>query len=240
MPRLPRYNLPGQPQHVIQRGNNRDLIFRSEEDYGVYLDKLGDCCQRFDCALHAYVLMTNHVHLLMTPKGGDGIGKVMQSLGRSYVGYFNARYGRTGTLWEGRYRATPIDSEAYLLTCMRYIELNPVRAGMVSRPGDYPYSSYGGNALGAKDPLLVPHDLYQRLGNRPAEIRRAYRAMVRARLEQTTLEEIREATNKAWVLGDGRFKAKVQRLTGRRAAPKARGGDRKSEAFRETAKINRV
>ena len=240
MARLPRFDLPGQPQHVIQRGNNREAIFACDEDYAVYRSRLSEACRRFACAIHAYVLMTNHVHLLVTPRTGDGIAKLMQSLGRHYVAYFNTRTRRTGTLWEGRYRATVIDSERYLLTCMRYIELNPVRAGMTSRPGGYPYSSYGGNALGVDDPLLTPHVLYRRLGATPAEARHAYRALFRARLAEATLAEIRAATNKAWVLGDDRFKAKVQRLSGRRAAPKARGGDRKSQAFRKSAKIKGV
>ncbi len=164
----------------------------------------------------------------------------MPTLDRHYVGYLNSRTRRTGTLWEGRYRATLIESERYLLTCMRYIELNPVRAGMASRPGDYPYSSYVGNALGAQDPLLTPHALYRRLGKTAAEIRRAYRALFRRRLEEAALKDIREATNMAWALGDERFKAEVQRLTGRRAAPTARGGDQKSKAFQEIAKINRL
>ena len=240
MPRLPRFDLAGQAQHVIQRGNNREPVFAHEDDYGVYLNALGDACARFGCALHAYVLMTNHVHLLITPGDGAGLGRVMQSVGRRYVGYFNAAYGRTGTLWEGRYRATLIDSERYLLACMRYVELNPVRAGMVRRPRDYPYSSHGGNALGRGDPLITPHDLYGRLGAAPEERRRAYRALFRGRLGAETLREIREATNKAWVLGGDRFRDKVERLTQRRAAPKPRGGDRKSKAFRERQEINRV
>lgn len=150
MARQPRYVLPGQPQHVIQRGNNRDVIFVAEADYRFYLDKLKDACDRMGCEVHAYVLMTNHVHLLMTPYEENSLGRVMQSLGRRYVQYFNYRYRRTGTLWEGRYRATLIDAESYLLTCYRYIELNPVRAGMVSHPGDYPWSSYRSNALGQR------------------------------------------------------------------------------------------
>ena len=240
MPRLPRFDLAGQAQHVIQRGNNREPVFAYEEDYGVYLNALGDACARFGCALHAYVLMTNHVHLLITPEDGAGLGRVMQSVGRRYVGYFNTAYGRTGTLWEGRYRATLIDSERYLLACMRYVELNPVRAGMVRRPRDYPYSSHGGNALGRSDPLLTPHELYTQLGATPEDRCQAYRALFRGRLGEETLQEIREATNKAWVLGNDRFRDKVERLTQRRAAPKPRGGDRKSKAFRDRQQINRV
>ncbi len=240
MPRLPRFELAGQAQHVIQRGNNREPVFAHEDDYAVYLNALGDACARFGCALHAYVLMTNHVHLLMTPDGDSGLGRVMQSVGRRYVGYFNATYGRTGTLWEGRYRATLIDSERYLLACMRYIELNPVRAGMVRRSRDYPYSSHGGNALGKGDPLITPHDLYLLLGKTPEVRCQDYRALFRSKLGEETLQEIREATNKAWVLGDNRFRDRIERLTKRRSAPKLRGGDRKSKAFRERQEINRV
>ena len=155
MARLPRYVLPGQPQHVIQRGNNREPTFAEPADYVFYLQKLKIACDQQGGVIHAYVLMTNHVHLLITPTRKVGIGKVMQSLGRYYVQYFNYVYNRTGTLWEGRYKATLLNSEDYLLTCMRYIELNPVRAGMVDHPAAYPYSSYAANARGATDPLVT-------------------------------------------------------------------------------------
>jgi len=135
MPRQPRFTIPGQPQHVIIRGNNRDPIFYADEDYGFYLEKLRKACEKHHCDVHAYVLMTNHVHLLITPHTENSLGKAIQMLGRYYVQYFNYSYKRTGTLWEGRYKATLIDSEAYLLTCYRYIELNPVRAeGMAEHP----------------------------------------------------------------------------------------------------------
>ena len=147
MARLPRFVLPGQPQHVIQRGNNRQDIFRAKGDYHYYLEKLGEVADKHQCDIHAYVLMTNHVHLLVTPHQENSIGKMMQTLGRYYVQYFNDRYQRTGTLWEGRYKATLIDTEQYLLTCMRYIELNPVRAkNMAKHASEYPWSSYRCNA----------------------------------------------------------------------------------------------
>lgn len=154
MARLPRFDVPGYPQHVIQRGNNRSIIFAGEEDYTFYLEKLGEACKKYQCDLHAYVLMTNHVHLLMTPHLKGSIGKVMQMLGRYYVQYFNYQYNRTGTLWEGRYKATVLDSEQYLLSCSRYIELNPVRADIVKHPADYPWSSYHCNALGESNSLI--------------------------------------------------------------------------------------
>ncbi len=232
--RLPRYALPGQPQHVIQRGNNRESIFAADGDYVFYLEKLEAALSRYDCALHAYILMTNHVHFLMTPDTEDGIGKVMQSLGRHYVQYFNYCYQRTGTLWEGRYRATLIDSNQYLLTCMRYIELNPVRAGMVDHPQDYRWSNYHTNALGQTDELITPHKLYRRLGPVAAERQKAYRQLFKHRISGDTVSAIRESTNKAWVLGNHRFQKKIERLTERRTAPRPRGGDRKSEQFRES------
>ena len=154
MARLPRFVLVGHPQHVIIRGNNREPIFYADEDYQFCLEKLKKACDKHECDIHAYVLMTNHVHLLITPHKKDGISKVIQMLGRYYVQYFNNTYQRKGTLWEGRYKATLIDSEHYALGCYRYIELNPVRAEMVEHPAEYPWSSYGFNGLGDKISLL--------------------------------------------------------------------------------------
>ena len=236
MARLPRFNIPGQPQHVIVRGNNRSEIFCANEDYRFYLEKLQLACDKHGCSVHAYVLMTNHVHLLLTPQEEESVGKALQLIGRYYVQYFNHTYQRTGTLWEGRYKATLIDSETYLLTCMRYIELNPVRAGMVSHPSEYPWSSYRYNALGQPNPLITPHLQYRRLGKAEEERQAAYRQLFRHHIPEASLAEIREATNKAWVLGNDRFKQRIQKLLERRVEPAARGGDRKSEEFR----INRV
>jgi len=231
MARLPRFVIPGQPQHVIVRGNNRDPIFYVDEDYLFYLDKLQQACDKHQCELHAYVPMTNHVHLLITPRTEVGLGKTLQMLGRYYVQYFNYAYQRTGTLWEGRYKATLVDSERYLLTCYRYIELNPVRAGMVDHPSEYPWSSYRHNAVGEPDPLVVPHSEYLKLGKAEEERQSAYRALFRIRIAEKTLVEIRESTNKAWVLGSDRFEAKIEQKIGRPVAPRARGGDRKSSEF---------
>jgi len=239
MSRQPRFILPGQPQHVIQRGNNRDVIFVSDDDYRFYLEKLAAACERFGCDLHAYVLMTNHVHLLMTPQTEDGISKVMQSVGRYYVQYFNHQYKRTGTLWEGRYKATLIDSEAYLLLCSRYIELNPVRADMVDAPENYPWSSYACNALGATNALIKPHELYLALGLNTDERCEAYKGLFASHIASIQLDEIRESTNKSWVLGSSKFKERIEELTARQAQPRGRGGDRKSEKYRN-GKINRV
>jgi len=236
MARLPRFVIPNQPQHVIVRGNNRTDIFYADADYQFYLEKLQLACDKHHCQLHAYVLMTNHVHLLITPLGEDGIGKVMQMLGRYYVQYYNYTYKRTGTLWEGRYKATLIDSASYLLTCMRYIELNPVRAGMVSHPSEYSWSSYHYNAIGQPNELITPHIEYIRLDKAAESRQAAYRQLFKHRIPESGLQEVREATNKAWVLGNDRFKQRIQKQLARRVEPNAKGGDRKSEKF----KINRV
>ena len=236
MARLPRFVIPGQPQHVILRGNNRNDIFCADADYQFYLEKLQLACATHACDLHAYVLMTNHVHLLITPHTEQSLPQAMQMLGRYYVQYHNYCYQRTGTLWEGRYKATLIDSESYLLTCMRYIELNPVRADMVAHPSEYPWSSYRYNALGQADELVTPHLEYRRLGKTEAEQQTAYRQLFKHRIPENCLTEIREATNKSWVLGNDRFKQRIQKKLERRVEPTARGGDRKSEKF----KINRV
>jgi len=226
---------------VIVRGNNREPIFYADEDYQFYLTKLLQACQKHQCDLHAYVLMTNHVHLLVTPGTELSIGKTLQMLGRYYVQYFNYAHNRTGTLWEGRYKATLIDSEVYLLTCYRYIELNPVRAmSGVTHPSQYPWSSYRFNALGADNDLLVAHPEYLRLGKTITERQQAYRELFKARIPQLTLDEIRQATNKAWVLGDDRFKEMIEAKLARATAPKPRGGDRKSKAYRDSVIINRV
>ncbi len=232
MARLPRFVIPGQPQHIIVRGINREAIFCQEEDYQFYLKKLIYACEKYGCQLHACVLMTNHVHLLFTPDSETGIGKTIQSIGRYYVQYFNYHYQRTGTLWEGRYKATLIDSEQYLLTCYRYIELNPVRAGMVGHPSEYPWSSYRFNALGEPNPNVTMHRLYKRLGSRSDERQKAYRTLFRSHLSGQVLDDIRESTNKSWVLGSSRFKRGIEKKLNRRVSPISRGGDRKSKGYR--------
>ena len=236
MARLPRFVIPDQPQHVIVRGNNRTEIFCADTDYQFYLEKLQLACDKHACQLHAYVLMTNHLHLLITPQEEQSLGKAMQMLGRYYVQYYNYTYQRTGTLWEGRYKATLIDSETYLLTCMRYIELNPVRADMVAHPSEYPWSSYRCNALGQANELVTPHLEYKRLGKTDEERQAAYRQLFKSHIPESGLDEIRDATNKAWPLGNDRFKQRIQKQLERRVEPNAKGGDRKSEKF----KINRV
>jgi len=224
MARQPRFIIPGQPQHVIQRGNNRDVIFVSEADYLFYLEKLSEACEEHQCDIHAYVLMTNHVHLLMTPHKEHSIAKVMQTVGRYYVQYFNYTYQRTGTLWEGRYRATLIDSETYLLSCYRYIELNPVRAGIAEHPANYRWSSYRCNAQGKADRLVTFHGLYLGLAATDKKRLKVYCDLFSNQMNEEIINEIRITTNKAWVLGSDRFKAKIEKLISRQASPKKRGG----------------
>ncbi len=223
MARLPRYAMPGQAYHVIQRGNNRGPVFLREGDYSFYRGCLKDACSKHGCSVHAFVLMTNHVHLLLTPDNAASIPRTMQSIGRRYVQHVNRTYSRTGTLWEGRYRATLIDSEAYLLTCYRYIELNPVRAGLAKAPGDYRWSSYQTHAFGKADALVRDHALYLALGDTSSTRQKAYVSLFPEHIESATLHLIRQSTNKAWALGSETFKARVETELHRRAGPIAEG-----------------
>ena len=231
MPRLPRYVLPGQPQHVIQRGNNRSPIFVADEDYHCFSHYLHEACERHGCQIHAWVFMTNHIHLLLTPDAEESISKMMQSVGRRYVQYFNKTYQRTGTLWEGRYKATLIDSDSYLFTCYRYIELNPVRANMVGHPGEYRWSSYHANALGHQDRLIQSHERYVALGGTSASRQETYRKMFKVHIDEKALDEIRQSTQKGWALGSDRFKDEIEQLVQRRTKPLPRGGDRRSVKY---------
>jgi putative transposase len=227
MPRRARLCIPGIPWHIIQRGNNRSPCFVATADRRRYLDTLGEMAAKFGCAVHAYVLMTNHVHLLLTPDCAESTGLLMKHLGQRYVQYVNRSYGRSGTLWEGRYRSCLTQSEHYLLTCYRYIELNPVRAGIVGHPGEYPWSSHGANGEGRADPLITPHHEYLRLGRTDDERRVHYRALFRAHLDRACITEIRNATNGNYALGGDRFRAQVERMLKRRATPGKDGRPRK-------------
>ena len=216
MARKPRINLPGVPQHVIQRGHNREPCFYGEADYSAYLEFLQMTSERSGCQIHAYVLMTNHVHLLVTPTQDYGISTMMQSLGKRYVQYVNSSYRRSGTLWEGRYKASLVDSQRYLLTCMRYIELNPVRAGMVVSPSEYRWSSYGCNAASKDNCVVTPHPLYRQLGVTAAARCFAYRELFRYKLDQALLHEIRETVNHELVLGREDFRDKIETMLNRK------------------------
>lgn len=232
MARLGRYFLADQPLHIIQRGNNREAIFFDDEDYERYREWLAASAAQYGCAIHGYVLMTNHVHLLVTPQTSDSVPRTMQTLGRRYVRYVNTIYRRTGTLWEGRYRAAPIDGEAYFLACCRYIELNPVRARMVRHPRDYRWSSYRAHASGAPDALVSDHDLYRRLGRSKVARQKEYRDLFRAALDDDFVDALRTATNGGWALGDMRFKRQIAKTLGRRVAPLPRGRPRQVKADR--------
>lgn len=215
MPRLPRFFVPDLPLHVIQRGNDRTPIFGGPDDLAFYRRCLAHAACDRAVAIHAYVLMTNHVHLLVTPSCATGVPKMMQSIGRIYVQYFNREYRRTGTLWEGRYKAAIVDDEQYLLTCMRYIELNPVRARMVPTPGEFRWSSYRANACGAADDLVTPHVIYRRLGPSPEVRQIAYRELFRSAIPEGDLGNIRDATQNAWALGGAAFRRKIAALNRR-------------------------
>ncbi len=223
MPRRARLAIPGLPWHIIQRGNNRTACFYAEQDYRRYLDVLREMAEKFECAVHAYVLMTNHVHLLLTPSRKDSAGLLMKHLGQRYVQYINRSYRRSGTLWEGRFRSCLAQSERYVLACYRYIELNPLRANMVSHPRDYRWSSYRANAEGHPDALLRPHPEYLRLGLDESDRLHNYRELFTAHLDPQRIAEIRDATNGNYVLGDERFREEIARMLNRRVTP-GRGG----------------
>jgi putative transposase len=227
MPRAPRFILADQPHHIIQRGNNRQPIFFDDRDRRLFLTMLGEVLEAEGVALHAYVLMTNHIHLLATPRHPAAIGRLMQSLGRRYVGHVNRAQGRTGTLWEGRFKSTIVDSETYVMACYRYIEANPVRAGMVARATDYRWSSHAANAHGATDPRVTPHDCYLGLGEAPGERQAAYRAHFDAGLTPELLDTLRDSAQRGWVPGSETFRQAIAAALGRPVDPPIRGRPRK-------------
>ena len=233
MSRLPRYVLPGQPQHIIQRGNNRQVIFTRDADFQFFRDAMVHAADQYGLNIHAYVWMTNHIHLLATPENEQSISKVFQSVGRKYVQYFNYAHRRTGTLWEGRYRATVVDSEAYLVTLMRYIELNPVRAGTVLHPRDYAWSSYARNADGAEganSDWVKSHDVYCGLAGDSHGRLSAYRALFDTAIASEHLTQIRDCTHRGWALGDVLFRAEIEKLAGRQSSSKGVGRPRTVDA----------
>jgi putative transposase len=226
MPRRPRLAIAGIPWHIIQRGNNRSACFYADDDYRYYLARLKEQSQKYKCAIHAYVLMTNHVHLLLTPQKTESASLMMKHLGQRYVQYINKTYRRSGTLWEGRFRSCLTQEESYVLSCYRYIELNPARASMVSDPSDYPWSSYCTNALGKDNDLLTPHFLYKGLGKDIEERQAAYRELFKAHLEDEIIGDIRKATNGNFALGNEKFKHEIEHMLKRRARPGKSGRPR--------------
>ena len=223
MARLPRLTLPGYPHHVIQRGNNRQPIFVTSADRQVLLDLLFDNAKKFEVAIHAYVLMGNHFHLLATPQTLDGLPLMMQAVGRRYVRYFNDTQQRSGTLWEGRYKSTLIQAERYLLACMAYIDLNPVRAGLVAHPRDYPWSSFGHYTGQRIDRLITPHALFWELGNTPFAREAAYAQLVLSGISLVQQSALTDAALQGWALGEPDFVADLQKRTARRVSKGSAG-----------------
>jgi REP-associated tyrosine transposase len=235
MPRQPRLILPGVAVHIIQRGNNRVACFSGDDDYLVYLAHLRQLCAKFECGVHAYCLMTNHVHLLLTPTITAACTALMRELGQRYVQYFNRRYDRSGTLWEGRFRSCPTQSTHYVLACYRYIELNPVRACMVDHPSGYLWSSYAVNSGMRGDPMVTPHPEFDALGENPHARYAAYRRMVEDGVEVGLLATIRNATNGGYPLCSDSFKSEVisplgRKLERRRPGPQRPGSDLESSS----------
>jgi putative transposase len=222
MARPRRLDVPRLPQHVIVRGVDRKPCFLAHGDFAAYLDDLSHSSRQCECSIHAYVLMTNHVHLLVTGDRHGAISRLMQSVGRKYVRRFNASWRRTGSLFEGRFRASIVESERYLLTCMRYIELNPVRAGMVTSPFDYPWSSLRANAGLRRDALVTPHDEYRNLGRTDDERAHRYRAIMAQGVAVADLETIRRHVNRDSVLGSGAFRSVITGACGQAVGAGAR------------------
>jgi putative transposase len=216
MARLPRLSVPGYPHHVIQRGNNRQAIFSTPADYRLLLNLLDENAKKFDVAVHAYVLMSNHFHLLATPETQNGLPQMMQAVGRRYVRYFNDAQGRTGTLWEGRYKSTLIQTDRYLMACMAYIDLNPVRGGLVAQARDYPWSSHGHYIGQQADRLITPHALYWELGNTPFAREAAYAELVNTGVSVDQQQVLTKATLSGWALGEADFVNDLQKKTERR------------------------
>jgi len=231
MPRPPRVCPVGIPQHIIQRGNNRQVCFASKIDFATYTQWLQEAACRFRVQIHAWVFMTNHVHLLATPLEENGISRMMQYLGRRYVRYFNTHYQRTGTLWEGRFKSCLVHSDQYLLSCQQYIELNPVRARMVAAPAEYHWSSYHAHARGINSQLWTPHPQYLRLGKNKIERLKAYQTLCAAAVPAERLEAIRHSVNKGLALGDDRFRSEIEHLTGIRQQLLKPGRKKKSNSL---------
>ncbi len=238
MPRKPRNYLPEVPCHVIQRGNNRQACFYTDDDCRFYLDCLKKASDRYQCDIHAYVLMTNHVHLLITPKTEESISRMMQSIGRRYVQYINTTYNRTGTLWEGRHKASLVDTAQYLLTCYHYIEMNPVRAGIVNQPEDYRRSSARAHIKGEPDLVIQDHPVYLALGQTESQRSKTYQSLFNGEIESDGLKQIRHAINHDMPLGNDRFKEEIEMMLGRRINDRRRGRPKKEKTNEFIAEVN--
>ena len=236
MPRRARLILPETPLHIIQRGNNRSVCFHAEEDFLFYLDWLARAAHDTGCAIHAYCLMSNHVHLLISAATPNSPGDLMKMLGQRYVQYVNRTYRRSGTLWEGRFRSCLLQEEGYLLECYRYIELNPVRAAMVEHPAHYRWSSYRTNAQGEASPFIKPHALYTALDKTPEARQATYRELFRYQLDPGLVDQIRSATNGNYALGNERFLAEMAAALGRRVT-RGQAGRPRAEAELESGDL---
>ncbi|MES9902063.1 MAG: transposase [Sedimenticola sp.] len=229
MPRKPRFVIPGVPLHIVQRGHSHEPVFFEAEDYSAYLGWLKDGADRYQCEIHAYVLMTNHVHILVTPGGIDSVTRMIQYVGRHYVPFINQKYGKSGSLWEGRYKASLVQEETYLLSCMRYIELNPVRAGMVKSPAHYRWSSYRANAQGKENELIKKHRLYQKLDKNAFGRQTAYKALFKAYIDLSIHDDIRSAWQTGTPLGNDLFKEKVESTLKQKVGQARRGRPNKQK-----------
>jgi putative transposase len=227
MPRKPRFYLPNMPVHIWQRGNNRQEIFFAESDYHAYLTWLHQGATRYGCAIHAYVLMPNHVHCLITPETTNGVGQMMQFVGRNYVSYINRTYDRSGTLWEGRYKSCLVNPAQYGLACYRYLETNPVRSKLVATPGDYRWSSYPANALGKHQDKLSPLNTYNALGNTAADRQQAYQALISQVQNAREMDMIQRSVQTGTPLGDEQYQAELAKKLGCPVGYSKRGRPRK-------------
>lgn len=227
MPRRARMTVPGIPHHVIQRGNNRQACFYCDEDYQTYLEWLKEYASEFECEIHAYVLMTNHVHLLVTPHQQSSLSSLMKALSQRYVQYVNRTYKRSGSFWEGRFKSSVTSEDYYVLACYRYIELNPVRASMVDHPAEYRWSSYRANAQGESSEIIVPHSIFLELSSQPATRYSLYRELFRSELEPGLVDELREATFANLAFGSDIFKSQIEEAIGYSMTPRKIGRPRK-------------
>lgn len=228
MARLPRLVIPFQVHHIMQSGNDKQVVFREDADYLAYLEWLTTASKQFKVALHAYVLMPNHVHLLASPMDDTGLGRMVQWVGRQYVPWFNRKYQRSGTLWQGRFKASVIDADAYFLLCCRYIESNPLRANLAATIEDYPWSSYAHHAGKMSSVLITDHPLYWALGNTPFQREMTYQELATQTISHEQQEQIKHALLKGWPLGSARYVANLEARTERRVAPAKRGRPKKS------------
>ncbi|MBS1170871.1 MAG: transposase [Burkholderiaceae bacterium] len=227
MARTARLVIPNMPHHIIQSGNDRQSIFRDDADYQAFLAWLRDAARQFRVALHAYVLLPNQVHFLATPVDETGLARMMQWIGRYYVPYFNLKYSRTGTLWQGRFRTSVIESEQYFLPCCRYIEMNPVREGLVAHPADYRWSSFAHHVGDRSDSMVTDHPLYWAMGNTPFEREAAYKAWILQAVSDDEIDALSRAVAKGWTLGSDEFKIALEKRTSRRVRPGKKGRPRK-------------